>query len=180
MTTDGTRDDTDDLALVSRIAGGDRDALDELYRVHAGWLTARLQRRCSDTELVDSAVQDTFLAVWRGARRYDRSGAVGAWIWGIGARRLIDQMRRRKPAPSDLTTGAMPCDSAEDQALAAGLQGDLGDAFARLDPDLRNALIATTVDGLSTREAAILLGVPQGTIKTRLSRARARLREELT
>ncbi len=173
--------DADDQALVARIVRKDRAALDALYRVHAGWLLARLQRRCADPELVDSALQDTFVAVWRGAERYRRRGEVGAWLWGIAVRRLIDQMRKRRPTPTDRLPG--PADrastSAEDALLAAGLHGDLGAAFAALDPDLQAVLVATAVDGLSTKEAGELLGIPQGTVKTRLMRARERMREQL-
>lgn len=172
--------DTDDQALIARIARGDREALDALYRVHAGWLSARLQRRCLDPELVDSAIQDTFVAVWRSARKYKRTGEVGAWLWGIAVRRLIDQMRKRKPTPMDRLPGREPsATSAEQELFDAGIHGDLGAVFADLDPDLRDVLLATAVDGLSTKEAGDLLGIPQGTVKTRLMRARERIREQL-
>lgn len=172
--------DADDRALVARIAAGDRSALDALYQVHAGWLTARLQRRCSQPELVDSALQDTFVAVWRGAKRYKQRGEVGAWLWGIAVRRLIDQTRKRRPTPMERLPGREAADiSAEQRLLEGHLGGDLADALAGLDDDLRAVLIATAVDGLSTREAGELLGVPQGTVKTRLKRARETLRSRL-
>lgn len=175
------RTDADDQALITRIARGDRSALDELYRVHAGWITARLQRRCGQPELVDSAVQDTFLAVWKSARKYERKGEVGAWLWGIAIRRLIDQTRKRRPTPMDLFPGSQgSASSAEDTVFDIGLHGDLADALATLEPDLREVMMVTTFDGLSTREAADLLGVPQGTVKTRMMRARTRLREQLS
>ncbi len=173
--------DADDQALIARIARGDRAALDALYRVHAGWLTARLQRRCAQAELVDSALQDTFVAVWKGAKKYKRKGEVGAWLWGIAVRRLIDQTRKRRPTPVErLPNRHQPTDSAEDELLGMGLHGDFGAAFAALEPDLQAVLIATAVDGLSTKEAGHLLGIPQGTVKTRLMRARDQMREQLT
>ena len=173
--------DADDQALIARIARGYRAALDVLYRVHAGWLTARLQRRCSEPELVDSALQDTFVAVWKSAKKYKRKGEVGAWLWGIAVRRLVDQTRKRKPTPMDLFPGREGrTDSAEEQALDLGLHGDFGAAFADLEPDLQAVLMATAVDGLSTKEAVDLLGIPQGTVKTRLMRARRHMREQLT
>ena len=89
---------TDRRDAVAAVADGDRAALRTLYERHAPWLTLRLSRRCADPDLVDDAVQDTFVAVWRSARRYDGQGAVGAWIWGIGVRRLIDALRRRPPS----------------------------------------------------------------------------------
>ena len=173
--------DADDQALIARVARGDRAALDELYRVHAGWLTARLERRCGEAELVDSAVQDTFLAVWKGAKKYKRRGDVGAWIWGIAVRRLIDQMRKRKPTPMDLLPVRESASrSAEQQLMDVAIGGDLATAFAHLESDLQDVLVATAVDGLSTKEAGDLLGIPQGTVKTRLMRARQQMREHLT
>jgi RNA polymerase sigma-70 factor (ECF subfamily) len=173
--------DADDQALIARIARGDRAALDALYRVHAGWLAARLQRRCSQPELVDSALQDTFVAVWKGAKKYKRKGEVGAWLWGIAVRRLIDQTRKRRPTPMErLPLRDQRTESAEEELLGLGLHGDFGSAFATLDPELQAVLIATAVDGLSTKEAGTLLGLPQGTVKTRLMRAREQMREQLT
>ena len=67
-----------DHALLAQIASGDRAALEALYRRHSEWITARLQHRCADADLVDTAVQDTFLAAWRGAARYSGRGDVGA------------------------------------------------------------------------------------------------------
>ncbi len=174
---------SEDLALVARVAGADRIALEILYRRHAGWLTARLQARCGDPDLADIAVQDTFLAVWKSARRYRGDGDVGAWLWGIAIRRLIDQLRRTRATPLDPAVIAHHRDdvvSMDDELLADGTHGDLGAAMARLPSELRAVLVATAIDGLTTREAARLLGVPQGTVKTRLMRARHALQEALS
>jgi RNA polymerase sigma-70 factor, ECF subfamily len=170
---------TDDEQLLRAVAEGDRAALRALYERHAPWLTLRLQRRCPDPDLVDDAVQDTFVAVWRSAKRYDGQGAVGAWIWGIGVRRLIDAIRRR-PAREFVThERAADEPSAEEQVLLDVALGDLGGALNRLSPELRAVVQATVLDGLSTREASQLLGIPAGTVKTRMMRARIQLREEL-
>lgn len=181
-TTEAGHTDPEDRALVARIARGDRSALEQLYRRHADWLTARLESRCSDPDLVDMAVQDTFVSVWRTAKKYRGDGAVGAWLWGIAIRRLIDHLRKRRPtplAPEAVQTfdGAM---TFEDTLIDNGMHGPLGPALRELHPDLQAVLIATAIDGLSTREAARLLGVPQGTVKTRLMRARQHLQEMLT
>jgi RNA polymerase sigma-70 factor (ECF subfamily) len=168
-----------DEALLQAIAGGDRAALRVLYERHAPWLTLRLARRCADPDTVDDAVQDTFVAVWRSARRYDGRGAVGAWIWGIGVRRLIDAIRRRprREFASHERTADAP--SAEEQVLLGVEHGDLGGALNRLSPELRAVVQATVLDGLTSREAGRLLGIPTGTVKTRMMRARTELREEL-
>ncbi len=79
-----------DAAVVAAIAAGDRRALETLYHRHARMLMVRLHRRCGDPELVDTALQDTFLAVWRSAGTYrDAGGEVGAWLWTIALRKLI-------------------------------------------------------------------------------------------
>ena len=167
-----------DEELLAAVAGGDRHALRVLYERHAPWLVLRLSRRCADASVVDQAVQDTFLAVWRKPASYHREGSVAAWIWGIGVRRLIDQLRRRPAA-----TWTAPHDdvqvSAEDQVLLGVEHGDLAGVLGGLSPELRAVVQATVLDGLTTREAARLLGIPAGTVKTRMSRARIQMREAL-
>lgn len=69
--------------------------------------------------------------------------------------------------------------SAEDQVLASVEHGDLAQALNQLSPELRAVVRATVVDGLTTREAGRLLGIPAGTVKTRMMRAKPRLREAL-
>ena len=169
-----------DAGLLRAVADGDRTALAELYAEHAPWLVLRLSRRCNDPGLVDEVVQDTFVAVWRSAGTWDGRGQVAAWIWGIGVRRLVDGLRRR-PARTALLREdhAGLALSAEEQVLLGVEHGDLAGALGRLSPELRAVVQATVLDGLTTREAGRLLGIPAGTVKTRMMRARAALREEL-
>lgn len=167
-----------DYALLAAVATGDREAFAELYRRHAPWLVLRLSRRCADPGVVEEVVQDTFVAVWRGAARYRASGEVPAWIWGIGIRRLISRLRQRPVAITRPHTDETMV-SAEDEVLIGVQHGDLGTALGRLSPELRAVVQATVLDGLTTREAATLLGIPQGTVKTRAARARRELREAL-
>ncbi len=169
----------EDEALIARIARGDRSALEQLYRRHAVWLVQRLHSRCSDPDLVDIALQDTFIAVWKSAKKYRGEGEVGAWLWGIAVRRLIDQLRKKRPTPVPADAIADGVVSFEDAFLENGLHGALGPAVNRLDPDLRAVLVLTAIDGLTTREAAAVLGIPQGTVKTRLQRARSNMQEML-
>jgi RNA polymerase sigma-70 factor (ECF subfamily) len=168
---------TADSDLLAATAAGDRDALAELYRRHAPWLLLRLGRRCPDRDLVDEVLQDTFVAVWRGAGRWDGSGEVAAWVWGIAVRRLVDAQRRQPAPTTELpdTIGTEP--SAEERVLHGVQYTDIGGALNRLSPELRSVVQATVIDGLTTREAGKLLGLPAGTVKTRMMRARAQLRE---
>jgi RNA polymerase sigma-70 factor (ECF subfamily) len=170
-----------DEELLPGVRRGDRAALGALYDRHAPWLTLRLARRCADAGIVDEVVQDTFLAVWRGAGRFAGEGEVAGWVWGIGVRRLIDHLRKRRPAPiqSIPASAAGESASAEEELLLAVEHGDLGAALTKLSPELRAVVQATVLDGLTTREAARLLDIPAGTVKTRMMRARAQLREAL-
>jgi RNA polymerase sigma-70 factor (ECF subfamily) len=182
MTQSPDPGDSEDRALVARIARGDRSALEQLYRRHAAWLTARLESRCGDPDVADLALQDTFVAVWRSAGTYRGDGQVAAWLWGIAVRRLIDHLRKRRPTPVPAST-IQRYDRAmifEDVLVDNGTHGELGPALRTIDPELRTVLIATAIDGLSTKEAANMLGIPQGTVKTRLMRARRHLQELLT
>lgn len=168
-----------DEALLAAIGEGDRGALRELYDRHAPWLMLRLRRRGADGPLAEEVVQDTFLAVWRKPHSYSGTGPVAAWIWGIGIRRLIDRLRRNRSLQALPRGRGDAIVSAEDQVLLGVEFGDLGGALARLSPELRAVVQATVLDGLTTKEAAQLLGIPSGTVKTRMMRARAQLREEL-
>lgn len=167
-----------DEDLLSAIGDGDRDALRELYDRHAPWLLLRLRRRGADGAVAEEVLQDTFLAVWRKPQGYSGSGAVAAWIWGIGIRRLIDRLRRTRSHPLPLARDEIVV-SAEDEVLLGVEFGDLAGALSRLSPELRAVVQATVLDGLTTKEAARLLRIPAGTVKTRMMRARAQLREEL-
>jgi RNA polymerase sigma-70 factor, ECF subfamily len=175
-------EERDDAALLRGVARGDERALAALYDRHAGWLIVRMTRRCAMPDVVDHAVQDTFLAVWREAGAYRGAGDVAAFIWGIGVRRLIDAIRRENTARRPLPWRAAQPDavvSAEDQVLVGIEHGRLGQALAGLSPQLRSVIEATVLDGLSCAEAAVLLGVAEGTVKSRCHRARVALRAAL-
>ena len=177
----GSRGGRTDRDLRSAVADGDSGALKELYERHAPWLGIRLRRRCNDPELVAEVLQDTFVAAWQGARRFRGDGDVAAGLWGIGVRRLISQLRGRRVSAevliAEVDTGTEP--AAEDLVLRGVEYGDLGAAMAALSPEFRAVVQATVLDGLSTKEAAQLLGIPEGTVKTRAMRARAHLRQHL-
>jgi RNA polymerase sigma-70 factor, ECF subfamily len=175
-------EERDDAELLHAVARGDERALAALYDRHAGWLTVRMTRRCAMPDVVDHAVQDTFLALWRDPGAYRGGGDVAAFIWGIGIRRLIDAIRREsrlRRRPPGRAAEPEVVVSAEDQVLVGIEHGRLGQALATLSPELRGALEATVLDGLTVAEAAVLLGVAEGTVKSRCHRARVALRAAL-
>ncbi|SEH01600.1 RNA polymerase sigma-70 factor, ECF subfamily [Nonomuraea solani] len=182
----GVGADSTDAELVAAVAARSTPALRLLHQRHAPWLRARLARRCADPDAVDDALQETFLAVWRSAGRFEGGNAAG-WLWTIAIRRLVSVLRGRGSRwigsgvePGDLPGHGTSVESAEDVVLLGVEHGDLSTALNRLSPELRAVIEATVLDGLTTKEAARLLGIPEGTVKSRATRARARLREELS
>ncbi|WP_055575212.1 RNA polymerase sigma factor [Streptomyces prasinopilosus] len=176
--------EVDEERLVRLVARGDRAAFEELYRRTSPWMAVRLRRRCADEQIVAEVMQETYLAVWRAAGAFAGAavgGSATGWLWTIAARRLVDAFRRRahhaEPPPAAAVPDAAP--AAEEEALAATVGGDVGDALRRLAPELRQVLQAMVLDGLSVRETAVLLGLPEGTVKTRARRARIAMRRTL-
>ena len=173
-----------DRELLEAVAEGDRGALRALHQRHVVWISARLRRRCADPDAVAEAVQDTFVAVWKSAARWDGRGEPAAWMWGIAIRRLIGTLRSRGRWERSMAAAHLAAQdlvvAAEDRVLLGVEHGDLGGALEALSPELRAVVQATVLDGLTTREAGHLLGIPPGTVKTRMSRARTQLRGALT
>ncbi len=173
-------EDRSDPDLLAAVADGDREALHALFRRHEPWLSVRLSYRCADPAVVDEAIGETFLAVWRRPRGWRGDGEVAAWLWGIAIRALLHQLRPRRNVVERLVRfRADDQVSAEEVVLTRIEHSDVGAALERLSPELRAVVQATVLDGLSTREAASLLGIPPGTVKSRMSRARAELRGAL-
>lgn len=177
------REAPSDACLVRGIAERDRRACAELYRRYAPWLAARLGFRCSDEAVIDDVIQDVFVSIWSRPPRDDVDDVAG-WIWRIGYRRLIDLQRGgaglRARLQRRLFGQRLPNEpSAEESSLDDLDDGEPARALARLPVDQRAALRATAVEGLTMAEASRLLGVPVGTVKTRVQRARRKLREEL-
>ncbi len=171
-----------DADLVVALADGDLDSLRVLYARHAPWLSVRLSRRCSDADVVADALQDCFTAVWRDARRWRGEGDVAAWLWGIAVRRLISRLRTAESRRERLALVRASHEtepSAEERVLVGIEYGGVGPALARLSPEMLAVVQAMVFDGLTSREASRLLGIPQNTVKTRLHRAKAHLRADL-
>jgi len=167
-----------DEVLLLAVADQDMGAFRTLYERHAGWLAIRLARRCNDRDLVADAIQDTFVAVWQKPRGFRGDGDIAAWLWGIAIRRLVSRLRNSSSVAAVFEkAGTAP--AAEEQVLLSVEYGDIGQALARLSPEMRAVIQAVVLDGLSAKEAAQMLHVPVSTVKTRLHRAKGRLRAVL-
>jgi RNA polymerase sigma-70 factor, ECF subfamily len=172
----------DDDELVAAVATGDDAALRELFRRHAPWLSARLRTVLPATE-VEDVLQETFLAVWRGAGRYRPEGAAGGWLWGIARRQAALLLRRRGPA--ELALPAMVLDEAgtvTDPAETVVARAELERAVAALGPDgspAREVWRLVYEEDRPVAEVAALTGVPAGTVKSRAHRVRQLMRAAL-
>lgn len=172
----------DDDELISRLAGGDDAALRELFFRHAPMLAGRLRAVLPAADLED-VLQETFIAAWRGAHRYEPKGVAGGWLWGIARRQAALMLRRRGPVGHPLAgADAVDWQSAADPADTAALRADIDAALAELGaPGSREREIwqLLYVEERTVEEIARLTGVPEGTVKSRAHRTRRLLRAVL-
>jgi RNA polymerase sigma-70 factor (ECF subfamily) len=172
----------DDDELVAAIARGDDRALRELLYRHVSWLSVRLRMVLPVTD-VEDVLQETFLAVWRGARTYRpvrADGAAAAWLWGIARRQAALFLRRRGPLTPDISGEEES--AGVDLAEAAAVRVDLDRAVAALgEPGgmEREVFRLMYEEDCSVAEVAALMGVPEGTVKSRAHRVRRALRQNL-
>lgn len=172
----------DDAELIAAVAGGDDAALRELFGRHAPWLAARLRSVLSAAD-VEDVLQETFLAVWRGARGYRPDGPPSGWLWGIARRQAALFLRRRGPAalvlpPVIAADGQHAGDPAEEALSRADLEGAVAALGPEDSPD-RRVWQLMYVEDRPVAEVADLMGIPEGTVKSRAHRARRRLRAAL-
>jgi RNA polymerase sigma-70 factor (ECF subfamily) len=171
--------------LVARAQAGDRPAFEELVRIHADHLYAVVLRLCAGPHEAEEVTQEAFLRAWRAIGHFDGRSQLFTWLYRIGvneARRRA-QRRRRAPRtvpleeapgePPDLSAAPEP--HAEHDATRAMLTW----ALRRLPLDYRAPLVLRDIEGLSTTQAAEILGISEAALKSRLHRARAMLREGL-
>lgn len=168
--------------LIARIAAADRDALAELYTRHQRPLMGYLMTFTQDHGLAEEVLQDTLLAVWRGAPSFERRSSGRTWLFGIARRQALGQLRRRRlplAGPNEIETAPADSPSPEDTALANIAGEELEQQIASLAAVHREVLMLTFGAELSYSELAGVLGVPLGTVKSRLSNAKRALRARL-
>ena len=171
-----------DDELITRLAGGDDTALRELFNRHAAILAARLRTVLPASD-VEDVLQETFLAVWKGAASYRPEGRAGGWLWVIARNQAALLLRRRGPATAQLPEAllqeaALPGTppAGLDPAEAALVRADIAAALSGPEGDVLRLMY---VEDRPVAEVAALLGVPAGTVKSRAHRARRVLRTAL-
>ena len=176
MTSPGT-----DTELIARVVSGDRDAFDGLMRIHEDRVFSVCLRIMGDRENALDATQETFLTLFRKAGQFKGESALGTWIYRIAVNTCYDQLRKAKRRPSEhLPDYLDPADpSAEDAMEAAALRPDIEEALKALPPEFRSAVVLSDLEGLSMPETANALGIPVGTVKSRVFRGRRLLAKKL-
>jgi RNA polymerase sigma factor (sigma-70 family) len=173
----------DDSALLARLAAGEREAIDRLYGRYGRPLYAFVCDVVGDPGLAEEIVQDTFVAAWRGARGFEGRSSVSSWLFAIARRQARDRQRRTGPelAPvEDLAVVPASDPEPEAAAVASATRAELAGALASLPGHHREVLILAFVAELGGSDIASVLGIPEGTVKSRMHAARRALRERLS
>jgi RNA polymerase sigma-70 factor (ECF subfamily) len=171
-----------DEAVVALVARGHQTALAELYDRHGRVAFGLAHRVLRDRALAEDAVQEAFLSVWRGAERYvPERGKPSTWIMTLVHRRAVDLVRRENRRRADVLEeqDVRASSSADDDALLRFERERVQQALRELPDQQREAIELAYYGGFTQSELAERLGLPLGTIKSRMFAGLARLRELL-
>ncbi len=173
--------------LVGRVARGDREAFEELYRRVARRLGGYLFKLLRQQDLVEEALDDTMLVVWQKAGTFDASSRVSTWLFGIAHRKALKAMehsrRHLRAVHPPLAEGReaepeRPADP-EQKALRRDDLRRLARGIEGLPPEQRAVVELTFFEGLSYAEISDVVGCPVNTVKTRMFHARKQLRRSV-
>jgi RNA polymerase sigma-70 factor (ECF subfamily) len=178
-------DPRDDLALVDAARAGDRAALDQLLRRHHDRILNLCRRLAGNEADALDATQEALLAIVRGLPRFDGRAAFSTWAYRVTTNACLDELRRRKrrPAlglPDDLDpVAAGPVGGAEHRIEGLGDRLAIEAALAKLPFEFRAPVVLRDVCDLDYAEIAATLGIPAGTVRSRIARGRAHLARSL-
>lgn len=179
-----TTDSDADASLMARVARGDRAAFALLVDRHKDGLVAYLARLTGSPDRGEDLAQEAFLRLFRAAGRYREEGHLTAFLYRIATNLVRSEARRERRWRLLAPRLAPPADETEEprgprRVLQRELQDRLARAVAALPLSLRAPLVLYEIEEWPQREIARALGCREGTVKSRLHRARAQLREEL-
>ena len=169
--------DPREQGLIEAAQAGDRQALDALLRLHYDRVYAICRRMTGNDHDALDATQDALIALTRGLSRYDGRAAFSTWAYRVTTNACLDELRRRRrrPVPAaelmiDASNGSGP---SLDQTVTDRITID--DALATLPPDFRAPVVLRDVLGLDYAEIGDVLGIPPGTVRSRIARGRKAL-----
>jgi RNA polymerase sigma-70 factor, ECF subfamily len=168
----------DDRALLAAHVDGDPDAFAELVRRHQRRLWAVALRTLGDPDEAADALQEALVSAFRRAGSYRGDAAVTTWLHRVVVNACLDRVRRARARPAVALAETDP-PAAGDALAAAEARLDVHAALARLPEHQRLAVVLVDLEGLPVTEAAALLGVAEGTVKSRCARGRAALAQLL-
>jgi RNA polymerase sigma-70 factor (ECF subfamily) len=165
----------DDAALLARARSDDEQAFEELVRRYQDRLYTLALRVTSSVQDASETVQEALFAAWRARSSFRGDSAVSTWLYTITRRKALDRIRARDGAVmvEELPEPAPPPGSDEQTRSTQRL--DILDALARLSTEHREVAVMADILTLPLADIALITGVPENTVKTRLHRARARL-----
>lgn len=173
-----------DAALMERVRRGDREAFARLVERHKDPLVAYLARLTGSPDRAQDLVQEAFLRVFQWAERYRERGQFTAWLYRIATNLVRSEARRERRwsllTPELAREASAPVEpGAPRSLLRRQMHERLVEALGRLPLDLRAPLVLFEIEGWPQGEIARVLGCREGTVKSRIHRARKRLRDEL-
>jgi RNA polymerase sigma-70 factor, ECF subfamily len=169
-----TPEDVPDAELLAAHVAGDPDAFPELVRRHRDRLWAVALRTLGDREEAADALQDALVSAYRRAGSFRGEAAVTTWLHRIVVNACLDRVRRARARPTVPLPDTEPASGRDDHASTEAVL-DVRAALATLPEGQRAALVLVDMHGLSVGEAAAVLGVAEGTVKSRCSRGRTAL-----
>ena len=161
----------DDGALLRRIRNGDRRAFRDLTERLAPTALAVATRVTASRDIAEEAVQEAFVDVWRQCERYDvRRGGVRQWVLGVVHHKAVDAVRRERAASDVSVKGPDPVapPEPEEAGILSDRRARVVKAVGQLPPAQRHAIMLAYFGGLTYREVATELQIPEGTAKSRL------------
>jgi RNA polymerase sigma-70 factor (ECF subfamily) len=172
----------DDLELAARLVAGDESALTEAYERYSGLVFGLARRVLADETMAEEVTQEVFVFLWEHPERFDPArGNMRSWLGLLAHRRGVDRVRaevRRSRTEARLEPAA-PVATAEaeidDELSRAWLAGCVREALEQLPPEQRDAVVLAYFGGRSYRQVATELAIPEGTAKSRLRLALAKL-----
>jgi RNA polymerase sigma-70 factor (ECF subfamily) len=168
--------------LIRRIGAGEREALTALFLRFRTPLFGYLLRVTECRELAEDVLQETFIAVWRGASTYSGRSTARTWLFGIAHHQAHNVLRRAAlpvAEPVELERAESPWPTPEEASLAAAERTELYAAVRRLSLIHREVLALAFGQELAIAEIAVVLDIPVGTVKSRLRDAKRALRADL-
>ncbi len=163
---------------MTAVAQGDAGAVRELYERHAPAMLRLLRRLTPSAQTAEELLQEAWIAVWQSAGSFRADASVRAWLLGVTRRQAHNRLRRGTVVEVDLDAAERVADQAvdvENEALAAASHEKIMGAIDALPDHLREVVMLALVEELPYRDIAAIVDVPIGTVKSRISHARARL-----